>query len=41
MSEFFNWNNTMIIVQHNWYWLLLAFLIGCWVGYRHSAPKSA
>ncbi len=41
MNEFLNWNNTLIIVQHNWYWLLLAFLIGAWVGFRTSGEKRA
>jgi len=37
MNEFLNWNDTGIIIQHNWYWLLLAFVIGCWVGFRYNS----
>jgi hypothetical protein len=31
--DFWNWTNTMYLVQHHFWWLLLAFLIGCWVGW--------
>lgn len=41
MNEFFNWNNSLIIVQYNWYWLALAFLIGAVVGFRYSGEKTA
>ena len=33
MNDFFNWHDTWILVEHNWYWMLLALLIGCWVGW--------
>jgi hypothetical protein len=34
MNEFFNWHDTWAVVQHNWYWMLLAAAIGAWVGWR-------
>lgn len=36
MNEFFNWNNSWILVEHNWAWLLLAFAIGAVVGFRYN-----
>lgn len=33
MNEFFNWHDTLILWDHNWVWLLLAALIGIWVGW--------
>lgn len=40
MNEFFNWNGSWILVEHNWIWLLLALAIGCWVGWSTcDAPK--
>ena len=41
MTEFFNWNDTSILLQHNWLWLLLAFGIGVWVGLRYNTAPSA
>ncbi len=38
MNEFFNWHNTAILFQYNWYWLLLAFALGAWNGYRSCQP---
>lgn len=33
MNDFFNWNDSWILVEHNWIWLSLALLIGGWVGW--------
>ncbi len=38
MTEFFNWHDTSILFQHHWYWLLLAFALGAWTGYRTCVP---
>lgn len=40
MNEFFNWNNTSILLQHNIVWLLLAFGIGVWVGLRYNTSST-
>ncbi|WP_281432900.1 hypothetical protein [Aestuariivirga litoralis] len=40
MNEFFNWNNSQILIQHNWYWLLLALAVGCIVGFRTAKPRA-
>ena len=34
MNEFFNWHNSWIIVEHNWYWMLAAAAIGAWAAWR-------
>ncbi len=34
MNEFFNWNDTWIVAQHNWFWMLVAAVIGVWIGWR-------
>ncbi|MEP6826636.1 MAG: hypothetical protein ABJA10_01035 [Aestuariivirga sp.] len=39
MNEFLNWNDTSILWQQDWFWLLLAFLIGCVVGWRFNTWK--
>jgi hypothetical protein len=39
MNEFFNFNNSLILVQHNWVWLLLAFLLGAYIGFTSSTPS--
>jgi hypothetical protein len=36
MNELFNWNDTSIVLQHNWIWLLIAFAIGTWVGFQYN-----
>jgi hypothetical protein len=33
MNEFFNWNDTWLVFQHNWVWMLIAAAIGIWVGW--------
>jgi hypothetical protein len=40
MNEFFNWNDSWIIVQHNWVWMLVAAAIGVWVGWRTCDTSS-
>jgi hypothetical protein len=39
MTELFNWHNTSIVLQYNWYWLLLAFILGAWIGYKTCMPE--
>lgn len=39
MSEFFNFHNSWILVQHNWIWLALALLLGAYVGFTTSIPS--
>lgn len=41
METFFNWHDTLILLQYNWYWLLLAFILGTWIGYRSCTPTGA
>ncbi len=40
MNEFFNWNDTWLVVQHNIWWMLLAAAIGAWVGWRTCDTSS-
>ncbi len=40
MNEFFNWNDSWIIVQYNWIWMLLALALGVWVGWRTCDTSS-
>jgi|GEM_PF-7116664 hypothetical protein len=39
MNEFFNWNDTLILWQYQWFWLLFAFVIGLVIGYRFNTWK--
>lgn len=43
MNEFFNFAGWWVVVQHNWIWMLLAFLIGTYIGWRtcESVPESS
>jgi hypothetical protein len=41
MNEFFNFNDSWILVQHNWVYLLAALLIGAYVGFTTCAPANA
>jgi hypothetical protein len=34
MNEFFNWHDSWVLFEHNWIWLLLAFAIGGYIGWR-------
>jgi uncharacterized membrane-anchored protein YhcB (DUF1043 family) len=36
MNDFFNWNDSSILLTHNWVWLVIAFVIGVIVGYRYN-----
>lgn len=40
MNEFFNFNNSWILVQNNWIWLALALLLGAYVGFTSSTRKN-
>ncbi len=39
MNEIFNWHDSWILVQHNWFWLLVAFAIGAWVGFTYNSSE--
>lgn len=41
MNELFNWNNSWILVEHNWVYLLAALLIGAYVGFTRSTPSKS
>ncbi len=36
MNAFFNWHDTWIVAQHNWYWLLFAFCAGIYFAWRST-----
>jgi hypothetical protein len=38
MTELWNWTDTSILLAYNWYWLLLAFGLGAWIGYKTCLP---
>jgi hypothetical protein len=40
MNEAFNFHDTVVIAQHNWWLLLLALALGIWVGWRTSEHQS-
>ena len=40
MTEFFNFHESWILVQHNWLWLLLALALGIWVGFSTAKPDT-
>lgn len=33
MTEFFNFHGSWFVVQHHWFWLLVALAIGIWFGW--------
>jgi hypothetical protein len=39
MSEFFNWNDTSILWQFNWLYLLIAFALGLYTGWTTCEPS--
>ncbi len=41
MYEFANWHDTWILFQHNWPWLLAAFGLGAFTGYRTCDPVTS
>lgn len=41
MNELFNFNDTWILIEHNWVYLLAALLIGAYVGFTSSVPSSS
>jgi hypothetical protein len=41
MNEFFNWNDTWIVIQHNWFWLLVAFAAGCFFAHATRDKSSS
>ncbi len=40
MYDLFNWHNSWILIQQNLLWILLAFALGAWTGYRTCEPQS-
>ena len=41
MNEFFNFHDIGILIQFNWIWLAVAFLIGAWVGFTTCIPSKS
>jgi hypothetical protein len=39
MNEFFNFNDSWILVQHNWLWIAVAFALGVYIGLTTSIPN--
>jgi hypothetical protein len=39
MNEFLNFHDTWILFQHNYVWLILALLIGAYVGFTTCIPS--
>jgi hypothetical protein len=39
MNEFLNFQNSWILVEHNWLWVALAFLLGAYIGFSTSVPN--
>ena len=38
MNEFFNWNDTTILLHHNWFWMLVSAGVGAWAAWRTCDP---
>ena len=38
MNEILNFKDSWILVQQNWIWLGVAFVLGLWVGFRFCLP---
>jgi hypothetical protein len=38
MNEFFNFHDSWIIVEHNWWLMLAALALGVWVGWVTCSP---
>lgn len=41
MNELLNFHNTPFIFEHNWLWLLAAFVVGAWVGFTYCIPSKS
>ncbi len=41
MNDFFNFHDTLIVAETNWFWLIVAFGLGIWVGWRSAGPEDA
>ena len=41
MTDFFNFHDTWFVVEHHWFWLLVAMGLGIWVGWRESGDRPA
>ncbi len=41
MKEFWNFNDAMIVAEHNWLWLLVALVIGLLVGWFTCRPHTS
>lgn len=40
MVDFWNFNGSWILVEHNWVWVLVALAFGAWCGWTTSARDS-
>ncbi len=40
MTELFNFHDTWIIVEQNWWLVLLSLALGIWVGWLTCSPDS-
>ncbi len=38
MNDIFNFQNSWIIVEQNWWLMLLALALGIWVGWKTADP---
>ncbi len=38
MNELFNFKDSWILVEHNWWLMLLALALGIWVGWKTCSP---
>jgi hypothetical protein len=41
MEDFLNWHDSWFLVQHNIWWLVLAFAIGAITGWHTTGPEVA
>ncbi len=41
MQEFWNFHDSMFVVQHHWFWMLVALGLGVWVGWYTASDKQA
>jgi hypothetical protein len=39
MVDFFNFDGTWIIVEHNWWLMLVALGLGVWVGWKTCVAR--
>ena len=39
MQEFWNFHDSMFVVQHHWVWMLVTLGVGIWVGWYTARNK--